>query len=156
MHLLSNICDLISPWLTVYIPIFCLILSLLYTCIVGDYLLYNVENSLVKAVSDNITHGLVGFLSWFIIIYNVQGSFLSNIKSNWKGLLASGLISCIIDIDHFILAHSLHLKVILIFSMWQLTTFFSGCSRTTSQTLSSLFCSSCHLSHLFPCSWCCF
>ena len=147
---------MISPWVTVYIPIFYLILSLLFTCIVGDYLLYNVENSLVKAVSDNTTHGFVGFLSWFIIIYNVQGSFLSNIKSNWKGLLASGLISCFIDIDHFIVAHSLNLKVILKFSMGHLTNIFSGCSRTTSQTISTLFIRSCHLSHLFPCSWSCF
>merc|ERR1712126_90935 len=57
-----------------------------------------------------ITHGLVGFWTWLIIIYNVQCSFNSNFKLNWKSLLAALLISSIIDSDHFIQAHSLQLK----------------------------------------------
>ena len=107
--------QIVKKIITVISPIVYLLLFLLLTCIIGDYLLYNIENSFVKAVSDNITHGLVGFWTWLIIIYNVQCSFNSNFKLNWKSLLAALLISSIIDSDHFIQAHSLQLKVNFIY-----------------------------------------
>ena len=145
--------QIVKKIIPVISPIVYLLLFLLLTCIIGDYLLYNIENSFVKAVSDNITHGLVGFWTWLIIIYNVQCSFNSNFKLNWKSLLAALLISSIIDSDHFIQAHSLQLKVnfiYLILSSHQQNYFisFSGCCGTNRETISSLLSSSCYISGL--------
>ena len=93
------------------VPLSVLELLLLSVSVLGDHLLFSLENSILKAISDNTTHILIGVISWFIIIYNVKTSLSGNIKTSFGELVVSGAISSLIDIDHFILARSIHLKV---------------------------------------------
>merc|ERR1712071_263780 len=75
---------------------------LLCVCLLGDQLL--------KALSDNITHVLIGVLSWFIIIYNVKTAVSENLQTHPSQSAAAAAISSLIDIDHFIMAKSIHLE----------------------------------------------
>ena len=84
---------------------------LLSVCLIGDHILFTCQDSVIKAVSDNITHASVGFISWIIIIYSSSMSIISNVKTNCSWILAAGLLSSLIDLDHFVAAHSLHLDV---------------------------------------------
>ena len=93
------------------VPLSVLELLLLSVSVLGDHLLFSLENSILKAISDNTTHILIGVISWFIIIYKVKTSLSGNIKTSLGELVVSGAISSLIDIDHFILARSIHLKV---------------------------------------------
>merc|ERR1712012_974955 len=82
---------------------------LLSVCLIGDHILFTCQDSVIKAVSDNLTHASVGLISWIIIIFRSSMSIISNVKTNCSWILAAGLLSSLIDLDHFVAAHSLHL-----------------------------------------------
>ena len=83
--------------------------SLLYIiCTIGDKLLNPalVPSGILRAISDSVTHGLVGFFSWAVI---------TGLRSR-ADLLQCGvsfMLASIIDLDHFIAARSLKLQVIM-------------------------------------------
>ena len=89
-----------------------LILEILLTCVclLGDQLLFVLKEGLLKALSDNITHILIGVLSWFLIIYNLKISLTENIQTSLVQCTAAAAISSLMDIDHFIMAKSIHLE----------------------------------------------
>ena len=111
----------------------CLIeVALLLSCYSGDYVLFNCHNrsghtsvfrlsspedpdnfcfSLVKALGDNVTHGVVGALSWCVVSISPLNSLLSSIKASWRLIVLAGVISSVMDVDHFIQAGSLDLQV---------------------------------------------
>lgn len=83
-------------------------------CLVGDYFIFKNDtlirkiselsgfgHGFIRALMDNGSHGFIGFLSWFVVIY-------PNIDVNQ--LIISGLISSFIDVDHFISARSFKLQ----------------------------------------------
>ena len=92
-------------------PLLILEILLVGVCLVGDQLLTDLEDGLLKALSDNITHILIGVLSWFIIIYNVKTVLSENLQTSLAQCVAAAAISSLIDIDHFIMAKSIHLEV---------------------------------------------
>lgn len=83
------------------------------TCLLGDYL-FNRNNNhhILKSLTDNITHSLIGLFCAIIIVNYYQNAFC-RIESLLL-VLTSFLISSIIDVDHFIEAKSLSLIVSLI------------------------------------------
>ena len=89
-----------------------LILEILLTCVclLGDQLLFDLEDGLLKALDDNITHILIGVLSWFLIIYNLKTPLTENIQTSLAQCAAAAAISSLMDIDHFIMAMSIHLE----------------------------------------------
>ena len=93
------------------VPLLILELLLLGACLLGDQLLGDLEDGLLKALSDNITHILIGVLSWFIIIYNVKTTLIENLQSSLVQCIAAAATSSLIDVDHFIMARSFHLEV---------------------------------------------
>ena len=96
-------------------PIILLEVCILTVCYVGDYLLFSCQDPVIKAVSDNVTHGLVGALSWTIISFSTSISVVSNLKNNAVWILTAGLLSSGVDIDHFLAAQSFKLQVIQTF-----------------------------------------
>lgn len=82
-----------------------------FTCILGDEMVEYFSSRIMKAICDNVTHGLVGYLSAVIIAHNYKGSVLPTEKK----LVAfmSYLTASVIDADHFIEARSFKLKVII-------------------------------------------
>lgn len=80
-------------------------------CVVGDNLL---EQPLIRshlwlrALGDSITHGIVGAFSWATVIMVAE-----NLRTapKWTEILLAGVMASSIDIDHFIAAKSLNLKV---------------------------------------------
>ena len=92
-------------------PLLILEMLLVGVCLLGDQLLTDLEDGLLKALSDNITHILIGVLSWFIIIYNVKTALSENLQTHLAQCAAAAAISSLIDIDHFIMAKSIHLEV---------------------------------------------
>lgn len=85
----------------------CLLLGL--TAVTGDQLVLNQHNAVRKALCDNVTHAVIGFITWINVHYYLgQMTFFSNrllVQS-----LVCGVISSAIDVDHFIAAQSLHIK----------------------------------------------
>lgn len=90
--------------------LFLLTILLALVCVVGDSVLLMTGPDIVKALVDNCTHSLVAVISWFIILIKCHLKS-SLIRSSLFELLLCGFIASIIDIDHFILANSLNLKV---------------------------------------------
>ena len=76
------------------------LLLLLFTCVFGDYLTFvlNHKISLIKALSDSLTHGAIGFLCWF------------HVENSLKNSILCGLLAMFVDIDHFIEAKSFKLE----------------------------------------------
>lgn len=80
------------------------------TCLLGDYLLNKYNNHhIIKSLTDNITHSLVGLFCAIIIVNYYQNNFCRT--ESLLLVLTSFLISSIIDVDHFIEAKSLSLIV---------------------------------------------
>ncbi|KAK3595455.1 hypothetical protein CHS0354_003447 [Potamilus streckersoni] len=85
-------------------------LLLLITCLSGDHImtLSNVKKSMwAGALVDNTTHGVVGALSWAIVID------LDLDPRKIVACLICSLFSMAVDIDHFFAAKSLKLKAAL-------------------------------------------
>lgn len=79
--------------------------------LLGDHLVSRIhQKHAVKAISDNSTHFLIGGISWLIVCINT--SFLQNHTQSIYEILLCALIAAVIDVDHFICAKSLSLKVL--------------------------------------------
>ena len=88
--------------LVAWLPVLPLHLLLLGVCLLGDHLLLTLATPAARALADSGTHAAVAALCWAIVTSSC---------SCWGQLLLSGVLSSAIDVDHFILARSLHLKV---------------------------------------------
>ena len=88
--------------LVAWLPVLPLHLLLLGVCLLGDHLLLTLASPAARALADSATHAAVAALCWALVISSC---------SCWGQLLLSGVLSSAIDVDHFILARSLHLKV---------------------------------------------
>ena len=64
----------------------------------------------IKSDNYSVTHASIGFLSWLVTIF--QGSLLTSVRAHWTELVVATLLSSVIDLDHFIEAKSLSLKVV--------------------------------------------
>ena len=95
--------------LVAWLPVLPLHLLLLGVCLLGDHLLLTLASPAARALADSGTHAAVAALCWALVISSSSCSAHS--CSCWGQLLLSGVLSSAIDVDHFILARSLHLKV---------------------------------------------
>ncbi|XP_066252216.1 transmembrane protein 267 [Euwallacea similis] len=77
--------------------------------IAGDYLVTLCAAPFLKALSDNLTHAVIGGLSWSICYFNRQKS-LAETRHGFIEILSCTLLSSFIDLDHFLSAKSLSLK----------------------------------------------
>ncbi|KAH9381350.1 hypothetical protein HPB48_000405 [Haemaphysalis longicornis] len=70
----------------------------------GDLILVHCTLPWLRAVADNVTHGLVGLLCWMM----VSGKPLQT--SNLLDSLLGGLFACAVDVDHFLAAGSFRIE----------------------------------------------
>lgn len=87
---------------------------IILTCYSGDKLLLHVsrtypDNIFLRAVVDSSTHATIGGLSWAVV---ESDKLLMNYQS-WMNCLACVFLSAIVDVDHFLAAGSLDIKVSL-------------------------------------------
>ena len=94
--------EVLTPWVVA-----CQVLAGV-VCLCGDFLLGRpiIQGvAIYKAITDSLTHGLVGLVGWTV----VTGA------STTLGLLMEvcccGVLAAVIDVDHFIAARSFHLEV---------------------------------------------
>lgn len=85
-----------------------LTLLLAIVAITGDYIVSHSRLHIFQAIFDNVTHCVIGGLSWFLVCiickrYNSYQTLLE--------VAVCALVSSLIDIDHFIVAKSIYLKV---------------------------------------------
>lgn len=76
-------------------------------CFAADRLLqvsFIQQNDWLRAFSDNAVHGILGMWSWAIVIGLRK-------KSDFTEVTLAGFLASVIDVDHFLLAGSLSLKV---------------------------------------------
>ncbi|KAG8229735.1 hypothetical protein J437_LFUL007910, partial [Ladona fulva] len=102
------------------------------TAITGDSLLRIAHHDTLRAISDSVTHGVIGGLSWLVV---------ANHYDMKKGILDSLLcafISSAIDVDHFIAARSFSIKARLFLSF---TSRFFLIKRRAVTAKLSLMCS---------------
>ena len=84
-------------------------------CAVGDILLERpvVRSHLwLRAIGDSLTHGIVGAFSWTAVVMATE-SLRS--ASKWIEILLAGILASSIDVDHFVAAKSMNLKVNTLF-----------------------------------------
>ncbi|XP_043283505.1 transmembrane protein 267 [Venturia canescens] len=72
----------------------------------GDRLVDNSKNNVIRASFDNLTHAIIGGLSWILVLILSKKSVFPNIYS----VIYCTAISSLIDLDHFIAAASLKLR----------------------------------------------
>lgn len=77
--------------------------------ICGDSLLERTRFLPLRAIIDSFTHGIIGSLSWLIVLFRTQSARNYIINHNVE-LILSGCFASIIDLDHFITARSLRLS----------------------------------------------
>lgn len=70
--------------------------------ILGDTCLKYTQTSVLRALSDNLTHAIVGGLTWTLILVLSKESLVQNLYS----ILFSFALSSFIDVDHFLSARS--------------------------------------------------
>lgn len=78
--------------------------------VIGDILVKYSQQHVYRAVFDNTTHAIIGGLSWLIVCLNYRDRNASNTLLE---IIACTAISSLIDLDHFCMARSLSLKVML-------------------------------------------
>lgn len=83
---------------------------LVFIALLGDWLLKIATKNAHKAIIDNSTHGLIGLISWWIVIIASKRKVPLPKRLLEAGL--SGFVASIIDVDHFIYARSYKLEVI--------------------------------------------
>ncbi|XP_015183827.1 PREDICTED: transmembrane protein C5orf28 [Polistes dominula] len=77
--------------------------SLIGICsFLGDMCLKYVENTMARAILDNLTHAIVGGLVWILILVLFKKSLAQHLCS----IIFSFILSSFIDIDHFLTARS--------------------------------------------------
>ena len=81
--------------------------ALVLVCLLGDHLCSALSQAelLWRAMADSATHGAVGVMSWAVVV--MPG--LS--PARWMHCALCGVLASIIDVDHFLQARSLQLKV---------------------------------------------
>lgn len=75
-----------------------------FICYGLDAICLSMQNVHLRAIFDNVTHGIISFISWFIV---------SEIRTRKDVIdaISSGIIACSLDVDHFVAAKSLKLQV---------------------------------------------
>lgn len=87
---------------------FC-ILSLLTVAIFGDFFTMKASSDVLRAIIDNFIHSAIGSMTWLIVIlFKRKRNALAVVL--FEFMLCAAL-SSIIDVDHFIMAHSSSLYV---------------------------------------------
>ncbi|XP_026480292.1 transmembrane protein 267 [Ctenocephalides felis] len=82
---------------------FC-ILSLLTVAIFGDFFTMKASSDVLRAIIDNFIHSAIGSMTWLIVIlFKRKRNALAVVL--FEFMLCAAL-SSIIDVDHFIMAHS--------------------------------------------------
>ncbi|CAM1319488.1 C5orf28 (predicted) [Pycnogonum litorale] len=97
----------------------CLNILLISICIIGDNLTNILpSNTWTKAVIDNAIHGLLGFISWFIVLFPVSSKRMvsDSMSAHVFQSLICVTIACAIDIDHFVHAKSFDLQDVVTLS----------------------------------------
>lgn len=102
-----------------------LILSLASTAVIGDLLVQHASLHIQKAIFDNFTHAAIAGISWIIVCFYFRCSDLYVVFSE---VLACTMIGSVIDLDHFLMARSVNLKVsVCLLIIKCLRIIFSGC-----------------------------
>lgn len=94
------------------LPYFRISLTILLAvaCIIGDWLVELYSSSpIAKAIFDNATHACVGLLTAPLLFIQLERR-VSSAEKNAVTIIC-GLVSSLIDVDHFIAARSLKLTV---------------------------------------------
>lgn len=73
----------------------------------GDTSLKYVHTAVARAILDNLTHAIVGGLTWTLILILSKKSFVQNLHD----IFFSFALSSFIDLDHFLAARSWKLNV---------------------------------------------
>lgn len=87
-----------------------LIALLIFTAVAGD-LVSHTHVNWFKAVFDNATHAGVGILCWFMVCYHYRSR---NTAQTVAEIFSCGAMASLIDLDHFLMAKSLDIKVIFV------------------------------------------
>lgn len=78
--------------------------AIVVTCLIGDKRLHSIKQTpLIRAVADNMTHGLIGLFTSAIV-------FIESWDKIYFAVVCM-ILSSAIDVDHFIAAKSLRLSV---------------------------------------------
>lgn len=77
----------------------------------GDKNSIGQENRLAAAIVDNFSHATIGFLTWIGVLC-AEPSF--RFKNSFLEFIICAILSSLIDVDHFVEAKSLDLKVIFL------------------------------------------
>ena len=78
-------------------------------CMTGDHLLstkFIRSNMYRRALTDSVTHGIIGGVSWMVVLGE---SALS--RSGVTQFFLGFILASVVDVDHFIMARSLKLQV---------------------------------------------
>lgn len=78
--------------------------------VLGDKTLELTSKDFYRALVDNSSHGLIGLISWLIIVLKSY-KYKTYLINPYCDVIVSWIIASVIDIDHFILAKSFKLKV---------------------------------------------
>lgn len=79
--------------------------------ICGDKLLEKTRHVMTRALVDLLTHGLIGFLSWAVVLYRTELYRNHLSKPIMAEVFVCGTLASFIDVDHFIAARSYRLEV---------------------------------------------
>ena len=94
-------------------------LPIILTALISDNILQNGPPKFLEkktfmrfsiALFDNLAHSLIGLFLWLNVI-----DYKFNNKKNILGLVACFLTGSLIDIDHFIMAQSFMLEVLIVY-----------------------------------------
>ncbi|KRT82770.1 hypothetical protein AMK59_4205 [Oryctes borbonicus] len=77
------------------------------SAVAGDLLVNYSQKHIYRALFDNVTHAVIGGLSWFIICLNHRER---NASSTLFEIITCTAVSSLIDLDHFAVAKSWSLK----------------------------------------------
>lgn len=90
-----------------------LTLSILSTALIGDYVVFKStysQSHVFRAVTDSLVHASIGFLSSLLFFsHDINVSYNVSVLN----IIICTFVSSLIDIDHAVLAKSIHLKVSL-------------------------------------------
>lgn len=73
-------------------------------CYILDVIFLAIQHRILRALVDNMAHGVIAFVSWCVV------SEVLTRKDLADGVL-SAFIACALDVDHFIAARSFNLQV---------------------------------------------
>lgn len=85
-----------------------LTLCLAVVAALGDFLVNCTTVHMHKALCDNGTHAAIAAISWLIVCIYVK---YKNVNQLCIEVIACAIIASAIDLDHFLIAHSMSLKV---------------------------------------------